>query len=206
MIRKQKGLSNVTPDLFPTTPPPAKIDKGKQEFEKFVLGAETPLDAKRRRNKPYYSEAYAKDAKAILDKLHTTGQPLRVPCGEFSVNTAALQYYQGSEYLRDHDATGHYVKLFQATKCIREFAHNFLEFRIRTKAHVLVNSVAAAPWKDEFLAFLDNAQEGEKLHRVDVALTADDIAWFNNQCIPLEKLFIFNASHNEILVIRHTEP
>lgn len=200
MIRKQ-NLPGITPDMLPDSPPPAKVDKGKQAF---ALTQEQPKDARKRKSYPYYSEVYAREAKIILDKLHTGGVPLRIPCGELSVVTASLQYYQGSEYLRDHDESGKYTQLFQATKCMRE--NGFLEFRIRQRRKLLTESLTtAAPWREDFLEFLDKSQEGEKFHRTDVTLTDEDIAWFNNQCAPLEQLFIFNASHNEILVVRHTE-
>lgn len=175
---------------------------GREALFKFT--EETTNDVKVRRAKVYYSEKYAKDAKALLDRLHLHGTPLHIPCGEYSPTTLALQYYHGAEYLRDHDESGKYESLFRATKCTK--GNDYLLFQVRKVVRGLASLASVSnPWKEQFLTFIDNATEGQKMIRTDVVLSDDDVLWFYNQLAPLEKLFIGRATNREILVIRHTE-
>lgn len=188
----------------PTPPPPPPPDPSKVQ-----AGLKAVLDAKsatipRKRGKAYYTPEYAAQAKILLDRLHELRVPLRIPKDAYSINTRALQYYQGAEYLRDHDTTGRYEALFRATKCTR-YA-DYIELHIRLVPKALSDMAqAAAPWREELFAFIDNAPEGAKYHRTDVFLSEDDIKEINNTLIPLEKLFVFRATASEILVVRHTE-
>jgi hypothetical protein len=203
MIRRQ-NIPGQPPPEAPPPPPEAKVQAGLAAYMK--LSEDTPKDARQRKTKPYYSAEYAQHAKAILDKLHTGGKPIRVNCQGISVITASLQYYQGAAYLRDHDESGKYDALFLASKCSREEQYNYIEFKIRARKKCVIADIQiSAPWREELLHFIDTAEEKQKYHRDDVSLTDEDIAWFNNLLIPLEKLFIFRASHNDILVVRHTE-
>lgn len=159
-------------------------------------------NAKKKKTKPYYSSEYAKEAKAILDRLHSTGAPIRINADVYSTVTLKLQYYQGAEYLRDNsDHDGHYALLFRNTKC-SEY-HGYIELHVRRHARLSELASPAAPWKDEFTRFLDESVHKDKLHRKDISLSQEDINWVHLTMAPIKELFIYDVKPHELLVIRY---
>lgn len=168
------------------------------------LSAETDETKKKRVVKPYYNETRAFDVAKLLDRLHRDKVPLRVSAQDFTIGTLKLQYYQGLEYLCDHDESGKYAALRDITVC-RSYA-DYYELHIRERRIPTVElATQSAQWKEEFITFLDCSQVGEKFHRIDVTLTDEDIAWGHAQIADVFRIFPGKFEKHLVLCV-HLSP
>ena len=147
----------------------------------------------------YYTEVNANRWRKILARLHTARLPQRIPLNGMSPNTLRSQYYQGLDYLKDHNPEC--KEMIESTRCMT--TDYYIELHIKRK--VRWSSYDAAPWRDELDIFITSSSPGQKLERVDVCLSPEEITDIENKLAPLDSLFIWQIEQNLIKVIRYED-
>lgn len=135
----------------------------------------------------YYKEEFAVAAKNLLDKLHSSGNTIRVPLNGCSVATIRLQYYQGAKYLIDNlDKEKKYKTLYANTVC-RAY-EDYLELHVKRSFKTsLEAAVEIIPWREEFEHFLDEAQKDQKFYKAGLSLSDADLLWIESQLSTMTK-------------------
>lgn len=154
---------------------------------------------------PYYNEAHALEAMAILDKLHTARESLKIRAEGQAIATVRLKYYQGLKYLKDNpdglDDQGKYKALAALTRCVT-YA-DYIELHIKSAVKTYVNVLLE--WKKPMLEWLEkeDLKLGDKFAPINVSLTADEVEWCIAMLEPLSAMFLFKVTGNELLIIRY---
>ncbi len=166
-----------------------------------ILSGEAISTASPKVVRSYYTEKHAVEVARLIEKLHSTRVPLRIIAKHYSVNTHRLQYYQGAQYLIDHDKTGKWAVLYRAT--VLRLYDDYVELHIRRNSRraLAEQATQASPWWDDFIRFLDESHPGEKLHRPDVTLSDEDIARAYNQIADIDSIFPGKFTEHEVLVV-----
>jgi len=162
----------------------------------------------KRLTKFYYSRDYADAARRLLDKLHESGNPIRVrPRADNSVGTLKLQWYHGAEFLIDHlDPDDKYAELYSHTKCLT--FRDYIELHIK-KLSAIGSIDEITSWKEELSYFFENAEANQKFSRTGT-FSEDDQNWIKTQLATLAKrteteeipLFFGEVDGTHIMIIR----
>lgn len=174
-------------------------------IEKQMALAAKLQEERYKKQRPYYKESTANEVKKILDRLHASKIPQRIMAEGISAVTLRLQYYNGAQWLADHDPK--YAHLYASTVC-RTYS-NYIELHIKPSKVTSFSEAshdAAVDWRTGFLEFIETAiTKNDKFHRTDISLTPDEISWAEGQLAPLSRMFVGKFTEHEILVIRYAD-
>lgn len=162
---------------------------------RFAAGLEAiakRLEKEASKGMSYYAERHATWVKEILDRLHKDGIPLKVSAENGTkISSVKLRYYQGRRYLLEHgDQDGKYKALADATRC--STYRDYLEFHIKHEPVIKISTTG--DWRTPVIAFLENAQPGDKFGPRNYGLSPEDIVWLLGNLKLLESTILYDES------------
>ncbi len=161
----------------------------------------------------YFNEKYGERAKEIIDEVVSTRKAIRIMVEkDYTIHALRQQWYEGTRYLRKHlDTTDHkYTQLLAFIKCRTEY--DYIEIAPRPAlrgALIDAKGVLDTAWREDLIEWMDsNPPEMAKFppenKYKELALSAADIEWANNQFVGVEKLFYWLFERDKITVVRYT--
>ena len=151
---------------------------------------------------PYYREDYAMELTKIIKAVITTGKPHLIPKRDQSFTTIKNKFYQAKKYLEEHlDADNTYKHIFATALDISSPQDRGILIRPKKERGVL-KAYAVVDWRPELADFIANANPREKFERIGIPITAEDVAWIEDQLKGIEQFFLTEINETAIILVR----
>lgn len=151
-------------------------------------------------NWPYYREGYAREMKAVIDRLVSTRATQVINCAHEQFNTHTIRISQSLSYLLDHlDPDGKYKQLRAHFSIVHDRPNNRSFVRFRS---VPIESFDADPLIPDALAFIQEAKPREIFERTGLSLSPQMTSEVEKLLVGLDERFVSSFNGTELIIGR----
>lgn len=153
----------------------------------------------------YYTEECAVEVKTVIEKLVSSGRPILLPLGDYSLSSVYNRWNQGKRYLKEHmDPDGKYAAILENIRATRAKSKGVILHLVAAQgAFAAALELQQEDWRPGFRRFIDESEHGDVFERQGIALTAEDIEFCNQALQGVEHMFVYEINQRGIRIMRY---